>query len=77
MLALVTATKNSIRTIREALESAASFRHKVKHDLIDAASSDGTRKYLESFLTTTGHSVLLQLGRFASVFHAKPAGGFA
>src|SRR6266853_3089104 len=59
MLALVTATKNSMRTIREALESAASFRHKVKHYLIDAASSDGTREYLASFVTTTGNSVLL------------------
>jgi len=59
MLALVTATKNSMRTIRDALESAASFRHKVKHYLIDAASSDGTREYLESFVTTTGDSVLL------------------
>ena len=29
MLALVTATKNSMRTVRDALESAASFRHKV------------------------------------------------
>ena len=45
MLALVTATKNSMRTVRDALESAASFRHKVKHYLIDAASSDGTREY--------------------------------
>jgi len=59
MLALVTATKNSMRTIRDALESAASFRHKVKHYLIDAASSDGTREHLESFVTTTGNSVLL------------------
>src|SRR5437588_11422926 len=59
MLALVTATKNSMRTIRDALESAASFRHKVKHYLIDAASSDGTREYLESFVTATGNSVLL------------------
>src|SRR5438874_2392214 len=59
MLALVTATKNSMRTLRDALESAASFRHKVKHYLIDAASSDGTREYLESFVTTTGNSVLL------------------
>jgi len=59
MLALVTATKNSMRTLRDALESAASFRHKVKHYLIDAASSDGTREYLESFVTTTRNSVLL------------------
>jgi len=59
MLALVTATKNSMRTIRDALESAASFRHKVKHYLIDAASSDGTREYLASFVTTTGNGVLL------------------
>jgi len=48
-----------MRTIRDALESAASFRHKVKHYLIDAASSDGTREYLESFVTMTGSSVLL------------------
>src|ERR1700726_3690950 len=60
MLALVTATKNSMRTIRDALESAASFRHKVKHYLIDAASSDGTREYLASFVTTTGNGVLLR-----------------
>ena len=59
MLALVTATKNSMRTVRDALESAASFRHKIKHYLIDAASSEGTREYLESFVTTTGNSVLL------------------
>src|SRR5207237_9289959 len=59
MLALVTATKNSMRTIRDALESAASSRHKVKHYLIDAASSDGDREYLESFVTTTGNGVLL------------------
>ena len=59
MLALVTATKNSMRTIRDALKSAASFRHKIKHYLIDAASSDGTHEYLESFVTTTGNSVLI------------------
>ena len=59
MLALVTATKNSMRTIRDALESAAPFRHKIKHYLIDAASTDGTRKYLASFVTTTGKRVLL------------------
>jgi glycosyltransferase involved in cell wall biosynthesis len=59
MLALITATKNSVLTVRDALESAAPFRHKIKHYLIDAASSDGTREYLESFVTTTGNSVLL------------------
>jgi glycosyltransferase involved in cell wall biosynthesis len=59
MLALITATKNSVRTIRDALESAAPFRPKIKHYLIDAASSDGTREYLASFVTTTGNSVLL------------------
>jgi glycosyltransferase involved in cell wall biosynthesis len=59
MLALVTATKNSMRTIKDALESAASFRHKVKHYLVDAASSDGTREYLAAFATTTGNSILL------------------
>src|ERR1700685_643327 len=59
MLALITATKNSMRTIRDALESAAQFRHRIKHYLIDAASSDGTREYLASFLTTTGSGVLL------------------
>src|SRR6266699_5996135 len=59
MLALVTATKNSMRTVREALESAAPFRQKIKHYLIDAASSDGTREYLESFVTTMCNSVLL------------------
>jgi glycosyltransferase len=59
MLALITATKNSMRTIKDALQSAASFRHKVKHYLIDAASSDGTRDYLAAFAATTGNSVLL------------------
>ena len=69
MLALVTATKNSMRTIRDALESAASFRHKVKHYLIDAASSDGTREYLASFVTTAGNGVLLsQTG--TGLYHA-------
>jgi hypothetical protein len=41
------------------LESAASFRPNVKHYLIDAASLDATREYLESFVTTTDNSVLL------------------
>jgi glycosyltransferase involved in cell wall biosynthesis len=59
MLALITATKNSMPIIRDALESAASFRHKIKHYLIDAASSDGTREFLASFVTTTCNSVLL------------------
>jgi glycosyltransferase len=59
MLALITATKNSMRTIGDALESAAPFRQKIKHYLIDAASSDGTREYLASFVRTTGNSVLL------------------
>ena len=35
MLALITATKNSMRSIRDALGGAASFRHKVKHYQID------------------------------------------
>jgi len=48
-----------MRTIGDALESAALLRYKVKHYLIDAASSDGTREYLESFVATTGCSVLL------------------
>jgi Glycosyl transferase family 2 len=52
-----------MRTIRDALESAAQFRHKIKHYLIDAASSDGTHEYLASFVATTGNSVLLsQIG---------------
>ena len=59
MVALVIATKNSLRTIMDALESAASFRHKIKHYLIDAASSDGTREDLASFATTTGNNILL------------------
>lgn len=48
-----------MRTISSALESAAPFRHKIKHFLIDAASSDGTREYLESYVTTTANAVLL------------------
>ena len=44
---------------KDALESAASFRHKIKHYLIDAASSDGTREYLAAFATATGNSILL------------------
>jgi glycosyltransferase involved in cell wall biosynthesis len=48
-----------MRTLSEALESAASFRHKIKHYLIDGASSDGTREYLESFVTATDKCVLL------------------
>jgi glycosyltransferase len=46
-------------TVRDALESASSFRHKIKHYLIDAASSDGTLEYLQSFATTTKNSILL------------------
>jgi glycosyltransferase involved in cell wall biosynthesis len=59
MLALVTATKNSMRTIKDALESAALFRHKIKHYLIDAASSDGTREYLAAFAAASGNSIFL------------------
>ena len=59
MLALITATKNSIGTVKDALESAESFRHKIKHYLIDAGSSDGTLEYLEAFAATTDKSYLL------------------
>ncbi len=59
VLALITATKNSIRTVREALASAASFRSKIKHYLIDADSSDGTLEYLRSFAAETKNSILL------------------
>jgi hypothetical protein len=48
-----------MRTIRDTLESAAPFRHKIKHYLIDAASSDGTREYPASFVPTIKSSVLL------------------
>lgn len=59
MLALITATKNSIHTIEDALTSAASFQNRIKHYLIDAASSDGTFEYLESFAAATDNCVLM------------------
>lgn len=59
MLALITATKNSIRTVEDALTSAASFRNRIKHYLIDSASSDGTLEYLESFVAATDNNVLM------------------
>jgi len=37
----------------------APFRHRIKHYLIDLASSDGTREYLDSFVATTNGGVLL------------------
>src|SRR5580700_3899023 len=63
MLALITATKNSMPILSCALESASPFTDKVKHYLIDASSSDGTHEYLASFATKNGNSVLLsQMG---------------
>ena len=59
MLALITATKNSIGTIDDALASAGPFRDKIKHYLVDANSSDGTLEYLQSFTRTTNNAVLL------------------
>jgi hypothetical protein len=51
-----------MRTIRDDLESVAPFRQKIKHYLIDAASSDGTREHLAPFVTTIDNSVLLSAG---------------
>ena len=59
MLALITATKNSIHTVKGALASAASIRSRIKHILIDADSSDGTLEFLKSFAAKIEHSVLL------------------
>jgi hypothetical protein len=59
MLALIAATKNSMGTIMEDLESAVPSRHKIKHYLIDAAPYDATREDLTSFVTTIDNGVLL------------------
>lgn len=59
MLALITATRNSIRTVESALKSASTFRNQVKHYLIDGASTDGTREFLDSFVAANHNSVLL------------------
>ena len=73
MLALITATKNSIATVRDALTSAAPFREKIKHILIDANSSDGTREYLELFAGNRDNCVLIaQQG--TGLYHALNQG---
>ena len=60
MLALITATKNSIGTVKGALDSASPMQGYVKHYLIDANSSDGTRMFLEKFVSANpDNSVLL------------------
>lgn len=59
MLALITATRNSIATIDDALASARPIKDKIKHYFVDATSSDGTLEYLQSFIRTTDNAVLL------------------
>jgi len=59
MLALITATRNSIATLENALSGTAPFAGRIKHYFVDSASSDGTRDYLESFVAKTNGSVLL------------------
>lgn len=49
MIALVTATRNSIETIEDCLASTKSVHDRVKHFFVDGASTDGTKEYLARY----------------------------
>lgn len=49
MLALITATHNSISTIGDCLASAKSLDDRVKHFFVDGESTDGTKEYLTHY----------------------------
>lgn len=59
MLALITATKNSIRTLPKALDSAKFLSNDAKIFLVDGDSRDGTREIIERFVGSTGSCTLI------------------
>ena len=59
MLALITATHNSMSTLSAALASIEDIRHQVKSVFVDGQSTDGTFEYLASYVESTTNAVLL------------------
>jgi len=58
MLALITATHNSIGTLGESLASVDMAAGRVKHFFIDGASTDGTIEFLNDFTANTDDSIV-------------------
>lgn len=59
MLALVTATRNSMQTLPDTLASIEPFRSVVKQFVIDGASTDGTEEHLRSLADTSQNMVVM------------------
>jgi len=59
LLALITATRNSISTLADALASIENIRDRVKSIFVDGGSTDGVVEYLKSHIEGTGNAVLL------------------
>lgn len=58
MLALITATRNSIETLPDTLTSIVDIRHRVKSFFVDGGSTDGTVECLQSYIEATTGAVL-------------------
>lgn len=59
MLALITATYNSMSTLPGTLASIENIRDQVKSIFVDGRSTDGTFEYLSSYVDRTANAVLL------------------
>lgn len=60
MLALITATRNSIATLPGALASIENVRGRVKSFFVDGGSTDGVLECIESYVGRTANAVLLE-----------------
>jgi glycosyltransferase len=59
MLALITATRNSMSTLPATLASVAPYRDRVKSIFVDGGSSDGTAEYLATYVAENANAELL------------------
>lgn len=59
MLALITATRNSMSTLPGSLASIENIRDQVKSIFVDGGSSDGTLEYLVTYVERTNNAALL------------------
>ena len=64
MLALVTATRNSISTLPNTLKSVAAISDQIRQVFVDGNSTDGTLEYLQEYASRNHNAfVLTQVGR--------------
>jgi glycosyltransferase involved in cell wall biosynthesis len=60
MLALITATRDSMGTLPDSIASAEPFRARLKQFFVDGASSDGTFEYLRRVATDSSNVIVRQ-----------------